>query len=132
MILTAVLCSILVPNQIGGKITCYIMQCAMLFPFWKGHFFVAQIALVRKILVYATTNQNGLQKEKQYTIIVFFLTILCVVYFITIQTIMGPNGIFYQVSNSKSTLVFQLPHLPVFFLHVPVCSFMHWHHKTSK
>ena len=103
MILTAVLCLILVPDQISGKITCYIMQLAILFPFWKGHFFVAQIALVRKILVYATTNQNGLQKEKQYTILVFFLTILCVIYFIAIQSFIGQNGIFYQVSNSKST-----------------------------
>ena len=100
MILTVVFSYLLMPNITCGKLSCHLIQLGVLFPFWKGHFFIAQISLIRKISIFATTNQTG-KSEKRHKILTRFLTILFGGYFAFIQFINGPDGIVYQVSKSK-------------------------------
>ena len=82
-------------NKICGQFTCYLMQLAVLIPFWLGHTFVFQIALHRNV----ATASNTRQDQKRYHRHKMFITTISIVYLTLVLFLIGLDGIVYQVDN---------------------------------
>ena len=85
------------PDGICGQNSCFFIQLAVLIPFIGGHFFLAQISLLRKITVAASMKRNQQSSEKNYGRIVLVLTVLPILYLTIIFLVNGPDGIIYKV-----------------------------------
>ena len=82
-------------NKICGQFTCYLMQLAVLIPFWLGNTFVFQIALHRNI----ATTSNTRQDQKRHHRHKMLITSISIIYLTVVLFLSGLDGIVYQVDN---------------------------------
>jgi hypothetical protein len=95
-------------NKICGQLTCYLMQLAVLVPFWLGHTFVFQIAFNRNIVAAANTKQNQpIIKQSQHRHKIC-ITTLSIIYLTIVLLLIGFDGIVHQVMNDLRTVY---PHI---------------------
>ena len=84
---------------ICGQFTCYLIQLAVLIPFWLGHTFVFQIALHRNIAAASNANQDQpLTQERQHRHKIYITTI-AIVYLTIVLSLSGLDGIVHQVRD---------------------------------
>ena len=90
-------------NKVCGQLTCYLMQLAVLVPFWLGHTFVFQIAFHRNIVAAANTKQNQpIIKQRQHCHKIC-ITTLSIIYLTIVLLLIGFDGIVHQVINDLHT-----------------------------
>ena len=84
-------------NKICGQFTCYLMQLAVLVPFWLGHTFVFQIALHRNIATASNTKQDEPLTQKRQHRHKMYITTISIVYLTIVLLLSGLDGIVHQV-----------------------------------
>ena len=82
---------------ICGQFTCYLMQLAVLIPFWLGHTFVFQIALHRNIAAASNANQDQPLTQKRQHRHKMYITTISIVYLTIVLLFSGLDGIVHQV-----------------------------------
>ena len=104
LIVVAAIFLVFPTNQICGQLSCYLMQLAVLVPFWLGHTFVFQIAFHRNIVAAANTNQNQpmiILRQHHHKICI---TTLSIIYLTIVLLLIGFDGIVHQVMNDRISL----------------------------
>ena len=86
-------------NEICGQFTCYLMQLAILIPFWLGHTFVFQIALHRNIAAASNTIHDEPLTQKRQHRHKMYITTISIVYLTIVLLLSGLDGIVHQVIN---------------------------------
>ena len=82
---------------ICGQFTCYLMQLAVLIPFWLGHTFVFQIALHRNIAAASNANQDQPLTQRRQHLHKMYITTISIVYLTIVLLFSGLDGIVHQV-----------------------------------
>ena len=91
-------CYLVLPAYaICGQFTCYLMQLAVLIPFWLGHTFVFQIALHRNIVASSNTKQDQPSTQKRQHRHKMYITTISIVYLTMVLLLIGLDGIVHQV-----------------------------------
>ena len=94
--------------QTCGQLTCYLMQLAVLVPFFLGHTFVFQIAFHRNVVATANTKQNQpIIKLRQHRHKIC-ITTLSIIYLTIVLLLIGFDGIVHQVMNDLCILFHHL------------------------
>ena len=89
-------------NKICGQLTCYLMQLAVLVPFWLGHTFVFQVAFHRNIAAASNTKQDQpMIKQRQHRHKIC-ITTLSIIYLTIVLLLIGRDGIVHQVIHYLS------------------------------
>ena len=108
LIVVAAIFSAFPTNKICGQLTCYLMQLAVLVPFFLGHTFVFQIAFHRNVVATANTKQNQpIIKLRQHRHKIC-ITTLSIIYLTMALLLIGFDGIVHQVMNDLRTVY---PHI---------------------
>ena len=84
---------------ICGQFTCYLMQLAVLIPFWFGHTFVFQISLHRNIVATSNNKQDQPLIQKRQHRHKMYITTISIVYLTIMLLLIGFDGIVYQVRD---------------------------------
>ena len=104
--------------KVCGQLTCYLMQLAVLIPFFLGHTFVFQIAFHRNVVATANTKQNQpIIKLRQHRHKIC-ITTLSIIYLTIVLLLIGFDGIVHQVMNDLRTVYPLIVSANTFFLNL--------------